>query len=153
MDELLHNILPCTPPPATQSRVTCHSSSPSTIIQIEDSESVLPHPRPSCDSPSTIVVIEDDKHCTEPLGLCHDTVVNEVDLYPSDLEVRDLFYDGAYSPREGWKTIFLPSMTSVWTLPTTLPLILVNLLFVMSYPHRSCFLWVPQLDHQSVPRF
>ncbi|GIY13581.1 hypothetical protein CDAR_567171 [Caerostris darwini] len=95
MDELLHNILPCTPPPATQPRVTCHSSSPSTIIQIEDSESVLPHPRPSCDSPSTIVVIEDDKDCAEPLGLCQDTVVDEVALYPSDLEVRELF---PYSP-------------------------------------------------------
>ncbi|GIY31152.1 hypothetical protein CDAR_36251 [Caerostris darwini] len=99
MDELLQNILPCTPPPQTQPSVTCHSSSPSTIIQIEDSESVIPHPRHPCDSPSTIVVMEDDTHCAEPIGLCHDTGIDEVALYPSDLEVRELFSDSPLCQR------------------------------------------------------
>ncbi|GIY90120.1 hypothetical protein CEXT_154231 [Caerostris extrusa] len=58
--------------------------SPSTIIDIED----VP-----CSCPSTIVTIEDVQHCVKSSGPCHDSVYDEVTLFPSDLEVRDLFSD------------------------------------------------------------
>ncbi|GIY48210.1 hypothetical protein CDAR_493131 [Caerostris darwini] len=47
-------------------------------------------PRPPCDNPITIV---DSNMSTEPPKLCQNTVVEEVDLFPSDLEIRDLFHD------------------------------------------------------------
>ncbi|GIY87334.1 retrovirus-related Pol polyprotein from type-1 retrotransposable element R2 [Caerostris extrusa] len=127
MDDLLHNILPCTPPPATHPRVTCNFASPSTIIQIEESESACFHRRSPCTtssvsvdakelqncvvlssvshtnelsvihSPSTIIQIEDCVDLvTQPgtpadLSPTHPVGNIEMMLFPSDLEVRELF--------------------------------------------------------------
>ncbi|GIY24083.1 hypothetical protein CDAR_617771 [Caerostris darwini] len=67
-----------------------------TFFPVEDSESSLSHPRPPCDIPKTVV---DRSMSTEPPELCQNTVVKEVDLFPSDLEIRDLFHDSTANLR------------------------------------------------------
>ncbi|GIY62506.1 hypothetical protein CDAR_495271 [Caerostris darwini] len=64
--------------------------SPSNIIDIEDV------PR---SSPNTIITIEDVQYCARSSGLCSDTVSDEIALFPSDLEVRDLFSDSYVSQK------------------------------------------------------
>ncbi|GIY62490.1 retrovirus-related Pol polyprotein from type-2 retrotransposable element R2DM [Caerostris darwini] len=95
VNEIISVIPPCTPPCALRHGESASNVLPCTIIQVEDSESVLPHPRPQCDTLGTCVCPEasDTKHSGAPSGQNNDSAVGVVTLFPSDLEVRDLFYD------------------------------------------------------------
>ncbi|GIY95371.1 hypothetical protein CEXT_570001 [Caerostris extrusa] len=61
-----------------------------TFFPIEDRENSLSHPRPPCDNLSTI---SDNTMPTVSSEPTHDPTVEAVDLFPSELEVRDLFPD------------------------------------------------------------
>ncbi|GIZ00435.1 hypothetical protein CEXT_276181 [Caerostris extrusa] len=95
IDDLLHNILPCTPPPATHPRVPCYSASPSTIIQIEDSESVCSHPVFHVLLPTQVCTVIQIEECEDVvpqpvmsfnLSPIHPVGNVEMVLFPSDVE-------------------------------------------------------------------
>ncbi|GIY62516.1 hypothetical protein CDAR_495341 [Caerostris darwini] len=58
------------------------------FFQDKDNESTFPHPRPPCEFLTSIV--EESMPFVQPVPLCEK---DEVALFPSDLEVRDLFFD------------------------------------------------------------
>ncbi|GIY55747.1 hypothetical protein CDAR_87491 [Caerostris darwini] len=91
VDELIQRISPSPSPPASHSPVGGLTLPPSTVPPISDSERNSPPPLHSPVGPD--FDIKDSEQRVDPLKLCHDPDSDEVDLYPSDLEVRELFHD------------------------------------------------------------
>ncbi|GIY44827.1 hypothetical protein CDAR_403781, partial [Caerostris darwini] len=91
VDELIQRISPSPSPPASHSPVGGLTLPFSTVPPISDSERNSSPPFISPVGPD--FDIKDSEQRVDPLKLCHDPDSDEVDLYPSDLEVRELFHD------------------------------------------------------------